>query len=120
MAVILFAHGARKASWAKPFEKLHNEIALQLPDQRIGLAYLELMNPSLEQMVEQLVLEGERDIAIIPLFLSNGGHISTDLPKKIHQLTNQFSDLKITTLPVLMELPEIQSALVSSILKVTQ
>jgi sirohydrochlorin cobaltochelatase len=46
-ALILFAHGARAASWAAPFQRLRDLTAQQRPDLAVSLAFLELMTPSL-------------------------------------------------------------------------
>jgi len=46
-ALILFAHGARAASWAAPFERLRDQVRAQTPDTDVSLAFLELMSPRL-------------------------------------------------------------------------
>ena len=116
MAVVLFAHGARKASWAEPFEALSQQLQTQLPNQRICLAYLELMSPSLEDVIAEMVGKGESEIVIIPLFLSRGGHIVSDLPVLLSQLQQQYPQLVFRTLPILLEIPEVQKALQKSII----
>jgi sirohydrochlorin cobaltochelatase len=79
-ALVLFAHGARAASWAAPFERLRELTAARLPDCAVRLAFLELMEPSLPQAVAALVAEGVDDVAVVPVFLGQGGHLLRDLP----------------------------------------
>ena len=49
--LILFAHGARDAAWAAPFEAVAARIRTQRPQWRVVLAYLELMPPDLAALI---------------------------------------------------------------------
>jgi len=53
--LILFAHGARAASWAAPFERLRDLTQARLPDTDVHLAFLELMTPRLPELVQSLL-----------------------------------------------------------------
>lgn len=77
-AVILFAHGSRDPEWAKPFERIRDEVARRGVEVR--LAFLELMQPSLAQALEELEAKGAKSIRIVPVFLGYGGHLKRDLP----------------------------------------
>jgi len=46
-SLILFAHGARAASWAAPFERLRALVQARAPEVPVSLAFLELMEPRL-------------------------------------------------------------------------
>ncbi len=54
-ALILFAHGARDAAWAEPFQRLQKLVQAQLPGVAVALAFLELMTPQLPELTEVLV-----------------------------------------------------------------
>jgi len=43
--VILFAHGARDPAWALPFRALREALLVALPEGRVELAFLEIMEP---------------------------------------------------------------------------
>jgi sirohydrochlorin cobaltochelatase len=58
-ALVLFAHGARSASWAAPFERLRDLTRQRLPDVDVSLAFLELMEPRLPAQVDALAAAGE-------------------------------------------------------------
>ena len=45
--LILFAHGARDAEWAEPFERLLDLVRQRAPQTQVRLAYLELMRPDI-------------------------------------------------------------------------
>ncbi|MCU6498955.1 CbiX/SirB N-terminal domain-containing protein [Rugamonas sp. A1-17] len=85
-ALILFAHGARAASWAAPFERLRELTQARTPGVRVSLAFLELMTPQLPALVAELTGDGITQITVVPVFLGQGGHVLRDLPLMIDQL----------------------------------
>jgi sirohydrochlorin cobaltochelatase len=85
-ALVLFAHGARAAGWAAPFERLRALAAARLPDCQVSLAFLELMTPSLTDEVAALAASGIDRISIVPVFLGQGGHLQRDLPALVERL----------------------------------
>jgi len=85
-ALILFAHGARDARWAEPFEAVAARIRAAAPGLPVALAFLELMPPSLGEAVAQRVAEGATRVDIVPLFLGTGGHLRQDLPPLVDAL----------------------------------
>ena len=84
--LILFAHGARDPRWARPFEAVAERVRQARPGLHVALAYLELMEPSLETAGAALADAGCRHVDVLPLFLGAGGHVRKDLPAKIDQL----------------------------------
>ena len=94
-ALILFAHGARDPRWAEPFVRLQSLIAAQLPEVEVALAYLELMQPQLPELVDRLVQGGCRDVTVVPVFLGQGGHVARDLPLLADGLRNKHLDLTL-------------------------
>jgi len=85
-AIVLFAHGARDARWAEPFEAVAARVRATAPDCDVALAYLELMTPALGAAVGGLVAAGATTIDVVPLFLGSGGHLRRDLPPLIDAL----------------------------------
>jgi sirohydrochlorin cobaltochelatase len=85
-ALILFAHGARSASWAAPFERLRDLTQSREPEVRVELAFLELMSPRLPDVMSALVAGGTTDITVVPVFLGQGGHVLRDLPLMLDEL----------------------------------
>jgi len=66
-AIILFGHGARDERWKEPFLKLQELIA-QNSNVRVELSFLELMSPSLPDVIDQLVTDGFKTVEVIPVF----------------------------------------------------
>ena len=85
-SLILFAHGARDAGWAVPFERLRQITQAQRPDILVSLAFLDLMTPTLPDLVRKLVQDGCVDVTVVPVFFGQGGHVLRDLPVMVEQL----------------------------------
>jgi sirohydrochlorin cobaltochelatase len=93
--LILFAHGSREIGWSDPFEKLAARVRALSPGHEVRLAFLELMRPSLGEAVNELVENAVSEIAIVPIFLGQGGHLKRDLPRMIAELRARHSAVKI-------------------------
>jgi sirohydrochlorin cobaltochelatase len=110
-ALVLFAHGARAASWAAPFERLRELTAAARPDAAVSLAFLELMTPSLPDEVEALVARGAREVTIVPIFLGQGGHLLRDLPLLLERLRAAHPGVDFSTVPAVGEAPDVLAAM---------
>jgi sirohydrochlorin cobaltochelatase len=110
-ALVLFAHGARAASWALPFERLRDLTAAQRPGVAVSLAFLELMTPSLPDEVAALVARGAREVTIVPIFLGQGGHLLRDLPLLVERLRASHPEVRFATVPAVGEDPAVLAAM---------
>jgi sirohydrochlorin cobaltochelatase len=110
-ALVLFAHGARAATWAAPFQALREQAQARVPDCAVSLAFLELMTPSLADEVESLLARGIADITVVPVFLGQGGHLLRDLPAIADQLRAAHPDLRLTVAGAVGEDPGVQAAM---------
>jgi sirohydrochlorin cobaltochelatase len=110
-ALILFAHGARAASWALPFQRLRELTARQKPEVAVSLAFLELMTPSLPDEVEVLVARGVREITVVPVFLGQGGHLLRDLPALLEKLRAAHPEVRLSSVPAVGEDPNVLAAM---------
>lgn len=110
-ALILFAHGARAASWAAPFQRLQKLTQESLPEVQVELAFLELMQPQLPELVSDLVNAGCEDITITPIFLGQGGHVLRDLPLMVEELRSRFPDVKLEQVEAAGENPAVLLAI---------
>jgi sirohydrochlorin cobaltochelatase len=84
--LVLFAHGARDARWAEPFLRLRERVSRAAPEARVLLAFLEFMAPDLDAAVAELSAAGCRDIAVVPVFLGQGGHLRDDVPNLLQRV----------------------------------
>ena len=84
--LLMFAHGARDARWALPFEQVVTRVQAARPATPVRLAFLEFMAPDIRTAATELVLEGCTRIDVLPLFLGAGGHVRKDLPPLLDEL----------------------------------
>ena len=84
--MILFAHGARDARWAEPFERTATRLRDLVPAAHVALAYLEFMSPNLADCANKLIAQGCTRMTVLPVFLSAGGHVRKDLPAQVDAL----------------------------------
>jgi sirohydrochlorin cobaltochelatase len=94
-ALVLFAHGARDARWAEPFQRLQQIVSAQQPDVTVALAFLELMAPQLPELVQQLEDSGHTEVTVVPVFFGQGGHVLRDLPRMVDQLRQDHPELTL-------------------------
>lgn len=108
--LVLFAHGSRDPRWRAPFERLAGDLREEADPGDVRLAYLEFVEPSLEEAVRTAVSEGARAIRILPLFLASGVHVREDLPAEVARLRRAHPGVEIELAAPLGEDPWIRDA----------
>ena len=98
-ALILFAHGARDPEWANPMRRVQAAVRERDAGLRVELAFLEFMTPSLGDCARALVGEGYTAVAIVPMFIAQGGHLKNDVPKLLDELRQSFPDVRFVLSP---------------------
>lgn len=98
-AVVLLAHGSREDAWRAWFERMARSLAASLGPGRVRPAYLQLASPTLQEAITSAAEEGFRRIAVLPMFVSAGGHVMRDVPAQVSALRKRWSRLAITVLP---------------------
>lgn len=102
-AIILFAHGSRDPQWAEPLRFLQARVAAAQSQKHVSVAFLELMQPDLQEAIATAVREGAKKVAVVPAFLAAGGHIKKDLPRLVEAAAQAHPELKFKILPPLGE-----------------
>lgn len=110
-ALVLFAHGSRDPNWAEPFKAIQALIRAKAPDTPVELAFLELMQPGIQQCLIDLANRSVKRISIVPIFLAAGRHLREDLPALIAPIQKQFPDLVINVTAPIGDIPEFQAAI---------
>ena len=109
-AIILFGHGARDARWREPFDRLAELWRAQYAGAPVELAFLEMMQPSLEEAVAVLVRKGAAQIIIVPVFFGQGGHLRNDFPVLLQACQEKFPNVSLSaTLAVGEDLAVLQA-----------
>jgi len=102
-AIILFGHGARDVRWREPFDRLASMWKMQHPNTAVELAFLELMQPSLEQAVASLSATGATEVVVVPVFFGQGGHLRNDFPVLLEACQKQFPAINLSAQPAVGE-----------------
>ena len=109
-AIILFGHGARDSRWREPFDRLADIWRQQRPETPVELAFLEMMQPSLEEAVANLSAQGTTQITVVPVFFGQGGHLRNDFPVLLDACRVKFPAVTLTaTLAVGEDLAVLQA-----------
>jgi sirohydrochlorin cobaltochelatase len=74
-------------------EAVAARILADQPQRPVACAYLELCEPSLEQVVQTLVDQGAAHITVVPMFLGTGKHAREDLPLLVQGLHAQHPEV---------------------------
>lgn len=109
--LLLFAHGARDASWALPFEAVARLCRERLGEGRVQLAFLEFMTPNLLSAGAALAAQGCSTVDIVPLFLGAGGHVRKDIPALLAQLQAAHPQVAWRLQPAVGEAPAVIAAM---------
>ena len=102
-AIILFGHGARDIRWREPFEHLTLLWRAQHPDVLVEVAFLELMQPSLEVAITALVALGATNLVVVPVFFGQGGHLRNDFPILLSACQEKFPGVALSATPAVGE-----------------
>lgn len=114
-ARIFFCHGSRDEAWRAPFDQLVEDYRQRHPSHPVRLAFLEMMSPTLEQVIGELAAAGANDIDIVPLFLAPGAHTGRDLPAIIATVKKLRPGLRISVSPTVLESDAMRRALIDVI-----
>lgn len=83
---VLLAHGSRDEAWRVPFDELTAEAQTRLAPDVVRLAFLQLSEPTLNQIVAEAAEAGADRISVLPLFLAQGRHVSIDIERLVSNL----------------------------------
>ena len=110
-ALVLFAHGARDPEWRLPFEKIQRKIAVRRPDLTVELAFLEIMQPLLPEVVARLSEAGHTQLIVAPMFMAQGGHLKRDLRQMMDGLRDRYPAITLEMLPAVGDVEPILNAI---------
>lgn len=102
-AIVLFGHGARDTRWREPFDRLIALWKAQHPDIQVELAFLELMQPSLDEAIVALVDGGATEVVVVPVFFGQGGHLRNDFPVLLSACREKFPQVSLSATPAVGE-----------------
>ena len=114
--LLLFAHGARDANWARPFDDVARRVRARAPALAVELGFLEFMEPDLMQAGERLATQGCTHVDVVPLFLGAGGHVRKDLPALLQTLGARHASVQWRLRPAIGESDGVVAAMADAAL----
>ena len=95
-SLILFGHGARDSRWREPFDRLASLWKARHPNVLVELAFLELMQPSLEDAIASQVAAGSTEVVVVPVFFGQGGHLRNDFPVLLSACQEKYPQIALS------------------------
>jgi len=107
--LVLLAHGSKDTRWQVPFNELTTGLNERLGVDSVRLAYMEFIAPTLSDVAEEAVMDGKRELLVVPLFLAAGAHLAEDIPAQATEARRRFPQLQIELLPPIGEHPRVRT-----------
>ena len=96
--LVIFAHGSQDSRWRLPFEELAESLTERHGADKVRLAYMEFVDPTLADVVREAARDGKLHLRVLPLFLAAGAHVADDIPRQIADAQAAFPQVKIELL----------------------
>ena len=96
-ALLIIAHGSRKLESCEEIAQLAGQLS-SLPSEYkyVHHCFLELVEPSVANGIDELAALGCQDITLFPYFLAAGFHVVNDLPKLLQAAQQKHPHIKFT------------------------
>jgi sirohydrochlorin ferrochelatase len=98
-AILLVAHGSRRAEANADLVRLAEMISDKVDEEIIEIGYLELTEPTIPDGLKKCAERGATEVAILPYFLSQGSHVSSDLVKFKEDFIAKYPEIACTVCP---------------------
>ena len=93
-AILLVDHGSRLSEANEMLEEIAALMARVAPSYHVGLAHMELAEPTIEQGFVACVAAGAREIIVQPYMLSPGRHSTQDIPRMVEEAARHHPGVK--------------------------
>lgn len=115
--LVFVAHGSRNPLSNQHIASLANSVKTNVTKKYtyFNHSFLELAEPSMSDAINHQIQMGANEIVIFPYFLSNGNHVSRDIPALIKNFENEFPSINFTILPIFGNYAEMASLICSMI-----
>lgn len=111
--VVLFAHGSSRASWRVPFDVMAEAVRVRAPGVRVAVAFLELMEPSLVEVLRGWARSGVVSVRVVPVFFGVGVHVASDLRALVEEVCLEFPELSVVVAEAVGECVAVREAIVN-------
>nr|WP_296772134.1 sirohydrochlorin chelatase [Rhodococcus sp. (in: high G+C Gram-positive bacteria)] len=99
--LIAVAHGSRDPRSARTVGAVVEQIRVRRPDLDVRVAFLDLSEPKVDTVLDQVAADGVRSAIMVPLLLGKAFHARVDLPGLIDAARIRHPHLELTQSQVL-------------------
>jgi sirohydrochlorin ferrochelatase len=85
LGLLLIDHGSRRADANAQLEDMAARVRQLRPDALVAWAHLEQAEPSIAKAMAAMAAAGATEIVALPYFLSDGRHVSEDIPTMLRE-----------------------------------
>lgn len=101
--LIATAHGSRDPRSARTVHAVVDRIRIRRPDVDVRLAFLDLTEPHVDRVIDDVALEGADSAVVVPLLLGSAFHARVDLPTMLEAARLRNPGLSLVQADVLGE-----------------
>ncbi|GAA5113036.1 sirohydrochlorin chelatase [Haloechinothrix salitolerans] len=99
--LVVVAHGSRDPRSAATIRRLADVVCRLAPGLDIRVGFLDLSEPLLSDVLDDVAAEGHRDVVAVPLLLGNAFHSKVDLPALVADAEQRSPGLRVRVSDVL-------------------
>lgn len=99
--LVLVAHGSRDPRSAATIRRLADVVCHLAPSLDIRVAFLDLSEPPLASVLDDVAAEGHGEVIVVPLLLGNAFHSRVDLPALVAEAEQRSPGLRVLVSDVL-------------------
>ena len=97
-ALVIVDHGSRRPDAHAHLEALGRRVQERAPGLAVRIAHMEQAEPSLARTIEACIAEGMSEVAVHPLFLAPGRHLTDDIPALVEAIRASHPGIEIRLL----------------------
>ena len=83
VGLLVVDHGSRRAESNEQLGEMAQRVARMRPDALVSFAHMEIAPPSIADGFKELVARGASEIVVLLYFLSDGRHVTSDVPELV-------------------------------------
>ncbi|MES9684758.1 sirohydrochlorin chelatase [Gottfriedia acidiceleris] len=95
-AVVYIGHGSRRQEGNQQFIHFIQSVIKVIPIQKQEYAFLELVDPTIQQTLDKMIVEGAQNILVVPVLLFAAGHYKHDIPDELNIILKRYPHVNIT------------------------
>ena len=114
-AILLLSHGSSDVAAIGEVHRFIDYFRRRSGMSNVFLAFLEVAEPSIPVVIQQIAATGARRIRALPLFLFPGRHLLSDIPRLLDEARSAYAELEIDCGEALIFNPKLVDLVLSKI-----